>query len=130
MSSARDHDWFCEGIAEEILNALTKLPSLRVATRTSAFRFKDPARDLRKIGETLGVTTLLEGSVRTAGSRLRVTAHLVNASDGYQLWSERFDRQMEDIFEIQDEIAKQVMEALKVRLAELERRAATEEVST
>jgi len=117
MSSARDHDWFCEGIAEEILNVLTKLPSLRVATRTSAFRFKDPARDLRKIGETLGVTTLLEGSVRTAGSRLRVTAHLVNASDGYQLWSERFDRQMEDVFEIQDEIAKQVMEALKLRLA-------------
>ena len=117
MSPARDHDWFCEGIAEEILNALTKLPGLRVATRTSAFRFKDPARDLRAIGETLGVTTLLEGSVRTAGTQLRVTAQLVNASDGYQLWSERFDRQMEDVFEIQDEIAKRVVEALEPRLA-------------
>jgi serine/threonine protein kinase/tetratricopeptide (TPR) repeat protein len=116
MSPARDHDWFCEGIAEEILNALTKLPDPRVATRTSAFRFKDPARDIARIGETLGVTTLLEGSVRTAGSRLRVTAQLVNASDGYQLWSERFDRQMEDVFEIQDEIAKNVVEALELRL--------------
>jgi TolB-like protein/Flp pilus assembly protein TadD len=117
MSPARDHDWFCEGIAEEILNALTRLPGLRVATRTSAFRFKDPARDIGRIGETLGVTTLLEGSVRTAGSRLRVTAQLVNASDGYQLWSERFDRQMEDVFEIQDEIARRVVEALELRLA-------------
>jgi eukaryotic-like serine/threonine-protein kinase len=117
MSPARDHDWFCEGIAEEILNALTRLPGLRVATRTSAFRFKDPARDIGKIGETLNVTTLLEGSVRTAGSRLRVTAQLVNTSDGYQLWSERFDGQMEDVFEIQDEIAKRVVEALELRLA-------------
>lgn len=102
MSPARDHDWFCEGIAEEILNALTKLPGLRVATRT--------------IGGMLGVTTLLEGSVRTAGSRLRVTAQLVNASDGYQLWSERFDRQIKDVFEIQDEIAKRVVEALELRI--------------
>ena len=117
MSPARDHEWFCEGIAEEILNALTKLPNVRVATRTSPFRFKDPARDLCAIGKTLGVTTLLEGSLRTAGSRLRVTAQLVSASDGYQIWSERFDRQMEDVFEIQDEIATQVMDALKLRLA-------------
>jgi eukaryotic-like serine/threonine-protein kinase len=117
MSPARDHDWFCEGIAEEILNALTTLPDLRVAARTSAFRFKDPARDVRTIGETLGVTTLLEGSVRTAGSRLRVTAQLVNARDGYQLWSERFDRQKEDVFAIQDEIAKKVVEALELRLS-------------
>jgi len=117
MSPARDHDWFCEGIAEEILNALARLPNLRAATRTSAFRFRDPARDLRAIGETLGVKTLLEGSVRTAGSRLRVTAQLVNASDGLQLWSERFDRQMEDVFEIQDEIASKVVDALELRLA-------------
>jgi TolB-like protein/Tfp pilus assembly protein PilF len=117
MSPARDHDWFCEGIAEEILNALATLPGLRVATRTSAFRFKDPARDLRTIGETLGVTTLLEGSVRTAGSRLRVTAQLVTARDGYQLWSERFDRQMEDVFAIQDEIATKVVAALELQLA-------------
>jgi adenylate cyclase len=88
-----------------------------VASRTSAFRFKDAARDLHAIGETLGVTTLLEGSVRTAGTRLRVTAQVVNASDGYQLWSERFDRKMEDVFEVQDEIAKRVVEALKLRLS-------------
>lgn len=117
LSPTRDHDWFCEGIAEEILNALAKLPGLRVATRTSAFRFKDPARDLRTIGETLGVTTLLEGSVRTAGSRLRVTAQLVNARDGFQIWSDRFDRQMEDVFAIQDEIASRVVNALELQLA-------------
>jgi len=116
LSPTKDQDWFCEGIAEEILNSLTKLPGLRVASRTSAFRFKDPARDSQKIGDTLGVTTLLEGSVRTAGSQLRVTAQLVNARDGLQIWSERFDRQMEDVFAIQDEIAKKVVEALKIRL--------------
>jgi TolB-like protein len=117
MSAARDHDWLCEGIAEEILNALLRLPGLHVVTRTSAFRFKDPARDVRRIGETLGVTTLLEGSVRTAGPQLRVTAQLVNASDGYELWSQRFDRRMEDVFAIQDEIARKVVEALEVGLA-------------
>ena len=116
LSPAKDQDWFCEGIAEEILNSLSKLPGLRVASRTSAFRFKDSARDVRKIGEALGVTTLLEGSVRTAGSQLRVTAQLVNAKDGYQLWSERFDRKLEDVFAIQDEIAMKVVEALKLRL--------------
>ncbi len=117
LSPAKDQDWFCEGIAEEILNSLSKLPGLRVASRTSAFRFKDSARDMQKIGEALGVTTLLEGSVRTSGSQLRVTAQLVNAKDGYQLWSERFDRKLEDVFAIQDEIAMKVMEALKLRLA-------------
>jgi TolB-like protein/Flp pilus assembly protein TadD len=116
MSAARDQEWFCEGIAEEILNALTKLPGLKVATRTSAFRFKGPARDLGNIGAARGVTTLLEGSVRTAGSRLRVTAQLVNASDGYQLWSERFEGEMGDVFEIQDTIAEQTVKALEVRL--------------
>ncbi len=116
MSPARDHEWFCEGIAEEILNALARLPELRVASRTSAFRFKDPARDLARIGATLGVRTLLEGSVRTAGSRLRVTAQLVDAADARQLWSERFDCQMEDVFAIQDEIAGRVVEALQLRL--------------
>jgi len=116
LSPAKDQDWFCEGIAEEILNSLSKLPGLRVASRTSAFRFKDSARDMQKIGEALGVTTLLEGSVRTAGSQLRVTAQLVNAKDGYQLWSERFDRKLEDVFAIQDEIAMKVVEALKLRL--------------
>jgi TolB-like protein/Flp pilus assembly protein TadD len=116
MSPGRDHEWFCEGVAEEILNALTGLPDLRVATRTSAFRFKDPARDLAAIGEKLGVSTLLEGSVRTAGTRLRVTAQLVSAAEGTQLWSEKFDREMADVFEIQDEIAAKVVEALEISM--------------
>ena len=116
MSAARDQDWFCEGIAEEILNALTRLPGLKVATRTSAFRFKDAARDLGKIGAALGVTTLLEGSVRTAGSKLRVTAQLSNAGDGSLLWSERFDGQLEDVFEIQEQIAEQTVKALQLRM--------------
>jgi len=116
MSAARDQDWFCEGIAEEILNALTRLPGLKVATRTSAFRFRDAARDLGKIGAALGVTTLLEGSVRTAGSKLRVTAQLSNAGDGSLLWSERFDGQLEDVFEIQEQIAEQTVKALQLRM--------------
>jgi len=114
MSPGRDQEWFCEGVAEEILNALAALPELRVATRTAAFRFKNQDRDIAAIGETLGVTTLLEGSVRTAGDRLRVTARLVNTGDGFQLWSEKFDRQMEDVFEVQDEIAARVVEALEI----------------
>ena len=116
MSPQRDHEWFCDGIAEEVIDALTRLPGVRVATRTSAFRFRDPARDLARIGDALGVTTLLEGSVRTAGERMRVTAHLVNARDGYQLWSERFDREMADVFDVQDEIAASVVAALEPRL--------------
>jgi serine/threonine protein kinase len=98
MSAQKDHDYFCEGMAEELINALARLQGLRVVSRTSAFRFKG-AEDIGKIGRELGVDTILEGSVRTAGSRLRVTAQLVNAADGYHLWSERFDRQMDDIFE-------------------------------
>ena len=116
MSPGRDQEWFCEGVAEEILNALAALPELRVATRTAAFRFKNQDRDIAAIGETLGVTTLLEGSVRTAGTRLRVTARLVNAVDGYQLWSEKFDREMADVFEVQDEIAARVVEALEISI--------------
>ncbi len=116
MSPGRDQEWFCEGVAEEILNALAALPELRVASRTAAFRFKNQDRDIAAIGETLGVTTLLEGSVRTAGDRLRVTARLVNAVDGYQLWSEKFDREMADVFEVQDEIAARVVEALEISM--------------
>ncbi|HSN57580.1 MAG TPA: protein kinase, partial [Candidatus Sulfomarinibacteraceae bacterium] len=114
MSPGRDQEWFCEGVAEEILNALAAIPDLRVATRTAAFRFKDQDRDIAAIGQTLGVNTLLEGSVRTAGDRLRVTARLVNTDDGFQLWSEKFDREMADVFEIQDQIATRVVEALEI----------------
>jgi serine/threonine-protein kinase len=117
MSAAKDQDWFCDGIAEEILNALTPLKGLRVAARTSAFSFKGKNHDLRTIGEKLNVTTVLEGSVRRAGDRVRITAQLSDAKNGYQLWSERYDRELKDIFDVQDGIAKAIAERLKVTLA-------------
>jgi TolB-like protein/Tfp pilus assembly protein PilF len=114
MSAAKDQDWFCDGIAEEILNALTPLQGLRVAARTSAFSFKGKSDDLRTIGEKLNVTTVLEGSVRRAGDRVRITAQLSDVENGFQLWSERYDRELKDIFDVQDEIAKAIAERLKV----------------
>ncbi len=117
MSAAKDQDWFCDGIAEEILNALTPLKGLRVAARTSAFSFKGKNDDLRTIGEKLNVTTVLEGSVRRASDRVRITVQLSDVQDGYQLWSERYDRELKDIFDVQDEIAKAIAERLKVTLA-------------
>jgi serine/threonine protein kinase/tetratricopeptide (TPR) repeat protein len=119
MSAAKDQDWFCDGIAEEILNALTPLKGLRVAARTSAFSFKGKSDDLRTIGEKLNVTTVLEGSVRRAGDRVRITTQLSDVQNGYQLWSERYDRELKDIFDIQDEIAKAIVEKLRVTLAGL-----------
>ena len=116
MSQEKDQDYFCEGMAEEIINALTKLDGLKVASRTSAFQFKGQSQDIRRIGELLNVKTVLEGSVRTAGTRLRVTTQLINIADGYQVWSERYDRQMEDVFDIQDEIAHAIAQALTSRL--------------
>ena len=117
MSAAKDQDWFCDGMAEEILNALTPLRGLRVAARTSAFSFKGKNDDLRTIGEKLNVTTVLEGSVRRAGDRVRITAQLSDVQNGYQLWSERYDRELKDIFDVQDEIAKAIAERLRVTLA-------------
>ena len=116
MSEAKDQDWFCDGIAEEILNALTPLPGLRVAARTSAFSFKGKGENLRSIGEKLNVTTILEGSVRRAGDRLRITVQLSDVANGFQLWSERYDRELKDIFDVQDEIAKTIAERLRVTL--------------
>jgi non-specific serine/threonine protein kinase len=123
MSADKDQDYFCEGIADEIINALTNIRDLRVASRTSSFRFKDAAMDSREIGDRLGVGTLLEGSVRKVGSHLRITAELINASDGYHRWSERYDRELEDIFAIQDEIAQSIVKALELKLSPRERRA-------
>ena len=117
MSAAKDQEWFCDGIAEEILNALTPLKGLRVAARTSAFSFKGKGDDLRTIGEKLNVTTVLEGSVRRAGDRLRITVQLSDVQNGFQLWSERYDRELKDIFDTQDEIAKAIAERLRVTLA-------------
>jgi len=116
MSADAENEFFCDGLAEELLNALAKIDELRVAARTSAFSFKGKEADIRDIGNKLNVSAVLEGSVRKSGNRLRVTAQLVNVADGYHLWSERYDRQMEDIFEIQDEISLAIVDALKVRL--------------
>ena len=116
MSPAKDQDYFCEGLAEELIDALARLDGLRVAGRTSAFQFSGKGHDLRDIGEKLQVKTILEGSVRRAGDRLRVNAQLINAADGYHLWSERYDRDMDDIFAVQDDIARTVVEKLKVKL--------------
>jgi eukaryotic-like serine/threonine-protein kinase len=116
MSTDPENEFFCDGIAEELINALTKIERLRVAARTSTFAFKGRSGDLREIGRTLNVTKVLEGSVRKAGTRLRITAQLVNVADGYQLWAERYDRHMEDIFQIQDQITLAIVDALKVKL--------------
>jgi serine/threonine-protein kinase len=114
MSALKDQDWFCDGIAEEILNALTPLDGLRVAARTSAFSFKGRNDDLQTIGRQLNVATVLEGSVRRAGDRVRITVQLSDVRDGYQLWSERYDRELKDIFDVQDEIAKSIVDRLRV----------------
>ena len=116
MSPAQDQDWFCDGIAEEILNALSQLSGLKVAARASAFSFKGKNQDLATIGEKLNVTSVLDGSVRRAGNRVRITVQLNQIRDGFQLWSERYDRELEDIFDVQDEIARAVAERLRVTL--------------
>ena len=116
MSAEKDQDYFCEGIADELINALAVLGGLHVAARTSSFQFKGQAYDVRRIGERLNVQTVLEGSVRKAGNRLRITVQLINASDGYHLWSARYDREMDDVFALQEEIARAVVDTLKVRL--------------
>jgi serine/threonine-protein kinase len=116
MSPEQDQEFFCDGISEEIINALTKLDELRVVARTSAFAFKNKHGDVREIGRSLNVTAVLEGSVRKSGTMLRITAQLINVSDGFHLWSERFDRQMEDVFAIQDEMAQAIVNMLKIKL--------------
>ena len=116
MSPQRDQDYFCEGMAEELINALSGLKEVRVASRTSAFQFKGQTPEPSEIGTRLKVGTILEGSVRKAGNRLRITVQLINAPDGYQIWSQRYDRDMDDVFAVQDEIALAVVEKLKVQL--------------
>ncbi|HKW41838.1 MAG TPA: protein kinase [Gemmatimonadales bacterium] len=114
LSGDTDFEYFTEGIAEEIINALAQLPGLRVAARTSSFAFRGQAFDLAEVGAKLKVATVLEGSVRRAGQRLRIGAQLVKVADGYHLWSERYDREMTDVFAIQDEIAKAIAQRLQV----------------
>ena len=122
LSAQHDQEYFSDGVAEEILNALTKVAGLHVPARTSCFAFRRTSVDAREIGKRLGVETLLDGSVRKAGNRLRITVQLVDAQNGYYLWSERFDREIEDIFAIQDEIARSVLDALGLSLTEREER--------
>jgi TolB-like protein/cytochrome c-type biogenesis protein CcmH/NrfG len=117
MSPNGDQEYFADGISEEIINALARLPDLRVVARTSAFAFKGKDVDIRTIGEQLGVRNVVEGSVRRSGERLRVTAQLISVADGYHLWSETYDRDVADVFAIQEEVATNVAEALSVRIA-------------
>lgn len=116
MSPEKDQEYFCDGIAEELINSLTRIKGVRVVAQTPSFSFKGKNIDIRDIGRKLNVKILLKGSVQKAGKRLRITAQLVNVTDGYYLWSEKFDRDMEDIFTIQDEISLAIVENLKVNL--------------
>ncbi|HEX6062736.1 MAG TPA: hypothetical protein VFZ04_00890, partial [Longimicrobiales bacterium] len=116
MSGDPGSEYFGDGIAEELLNALAGIENLKVAARTSAFALKDAKLDVRRIGDTLQVATVLEGSVRRSADRIRVTAQLIDARTGYHLWSETYDRPLTDLFAVQDEIAQQIVDALKVRL--------------
>jgi serine/threonine protein kinase/Flp pilus assembly protein TadD len=116
LSADKEQEYFCDGMAEEIINALSQVEDLRVVARTSAFSFRGKEIDIREIGRKLNVQTLLEGSVRKAGNKLRITAQLVNVVDGYHLWSERYDREMVDIFAIQEEISLAIVDKLKLKL--------------
>jgi len=111
-----EDEYFCDGLSEELISALGKLPGLRVTARSSAFQFRGQELDAREVGQKLAVEVVLEGSVRIAGNRLRITTELVNCADGVQLWAERFDGEMKDIFDTQDEIAQAIVEALHVEL--------------
>lgn len=128
MSEHGDQGYFCEGIAEEILNALCKIPGLHVASRVTSFQFSGRDSQVAEIGEKLKVRTVLEGSVRKSGDKLRITAQLVKTSDGYHLWSRQYDRGLEDIFEIQEEIADSIAGALSVTLQD--RTMAAQQVDT
>lgn len=116
MSEAKDQEYFADGMAEEILDLLSRIPALKVIARTSSFQFKGKAADVRSVAQQLGVSTVLEGSVRKAGNRLRITTQLIRAADGSHLWSETYDRQVDDVFRIQDEIASAIVKRLELSL--------------
>ena len=117
MSVGKDQEYFSDGLSEEIINALAQVPGLKVIARTSAFAFRGKELDIRKIAEALGVATILEGSVRRAGNRVRITAQLITAADGSHLWSQRYDREMADVFAVQDEVAAAITGVLQAKLA-------------
>jgi TolB-like protein/Flp pilus assembly protein TadD len=116
MSPDPEQDYFCEGMAEELINAIGRIRGLKVAGRASTFRFRDTGKDLRDVGRALNVRAVLDGSVRVAGGRLRVTVHLVDMGTGYEIWTERYDCEMKDVFDIQDEIVESVVNALRSKL--------------
>src|SRR5437660_117516 len=117
LSQSKDQEYFCDGISEEILHALAKVDGLRVTGRTSSFSFKGTSVNARKVGEKLNVENVLEGSLRREGNRVRITAELINARSGFHLWSETFDRELKDVFALQDEITRSIVDALKIKLA-------------
>src|SRR5437773_1821607 len=117
LSETKDQEYFCDGMSEEILEALGKVEGLRVVARTSSFSFKGKSVNAREVGEKLNVANVLEGSLRREGNRVRVTAELINARSGFHLWTETYDRQLEDVFAIQDEITRSIVDALKIKLA-------------
>jgi non-specific serine/threonine protein kinase len=117
LSREKDQEYFCEGIQEEIINSLSRIAGLHVASRTSALRFKGTAVDSREMGRSLRVSALVEGSIRKSGNRLRISTQLIDAENGYHLWSETYDREITDVFQIQEEIARQILEALQVKLS-------------
>jgi TolB-like protein/Tfp pilus assembly protein PilF len=123
MSADPEQEYFCDGIAEDITSDLTRVKELRVAARTSAFAFKGRNVDVREIGEKLGADVLLEGSVRKSGNQLRITAQLTNVANGFQLWSDRYDRELSGVFAIQDEIARNIVRALEIKLSQAEEEA-------
>jgi serine/threonine-protein kinase len=116
LSPGRDQEYFSDGLTEELINALSQVPGLRVAARTSSFQFKGRSPDVHEVGRRLDVATVIEGSVRKSGTRLRVSAQLISVKDGYQLWSESYDRDLTDVFAVQEDVARSIVAALRVRL--------------
>ena len=112
LGAAADDQYFSDGLAEDLVNALARLPGLRVASRTSSFRFRGRELDVRRVGHELGVGAVLEGSVRRAGTQLRLTVHLTSVEDGYHIWSEHYDRELADVFEVQDEVVRAIVAAI------------------
>ena len=123
LSPLKDQEYFCDGIAEEIINNLAQMEGIKVASRTSSFAYKSKPEDIRNIGKHLDVKTVLEGSVRKADDRLRITTQLIDVADGCHLWSERFDRKIADIFDIQVEIARKISQTLRIKLSDKEKHA-------
>ena len=117
LSQAKDQEYFCDGISEEILDALAKVEGLRVVARTSSFSFKGRNADVGEIAQKLNVGNVLEGSLRREGNRVRVAVQLIIARDGFHMWSETFERELQGVFAVQDEITRAVVDALKIKLA-------------